>query len=142
MSLRRVPHRALPLRFASALCLVSGCIGVLNGYMADTPNDTSGEVLRRRPFPALAADGYFLAHVREASPNPIGRAVFTAVILADLPVSAAVDVLFLPVRLIALAIHGPVAATETDEQGPHTARSDEYDAPSAPVSGSSRQPPN
>ena len=117
-------RRALPLVLLAPLFVTPGCIGFFNGYMADVPHDDP-EVrkIRSSPFPALAADGHFLAHSGDQKPHPVGHALIVAMILADVPISAAVDAFFLPFRLISLGIHGPPNAAQAQEHGPNASRS-------------------
>ena len=107
------------------LCLTSGCIGFFNGYMAHPPREDDHELrgIRNSPFPALAADGHMLAHSGDHKPHPVGHALLVALILADVPVSAAIDGLFLPFRLIALGIHGPPESPRAEDHDRGASRS-------------------
>jgi uncharacterized protein YceK len=68
--------------------IASGCIGFLNGYMADPSPE--GEQIRKCWFPAVATD------ICAIDEQPILSPIF----IIDMPISTCVDTLFLPARTI------------------------------------------
>jgi hypothetical protein len=78
---------------AITLCLVtSGCIGFINGYMADRAPE------RRNDSPLFAALKADTGLLTENSTNvaPAMRPLFVTLVVADMPISLATDLTFSP----------------------------------------------
>ena len=129
----------------------SGCIGFINGYLAESPQRLAGtskweqmtpeerdearELMRMRngPFPAVSMDFAVLDDLLEYSSNPLLDAYAIVLIGVDLPFSAVFDTLFLPVKLTAYAIHGyPLPSSLPPE--PATQPAEDSGAPGEPTS--------
>jgi hypothetical protein len=120
------PTRLNPLAVALLACCSSGCIGFANGYMADRPPPEDDELARARrsAFPAVAADLHLMRHAGEKAKGPLGVPLFVAIVALDLPLSAAVDGIFLPFRAIGRALHphaGEAPESDADDEaGPNS----------------------
>lgn len=88
------------------LCLsTAGCIGFINGYMADPSPDPEFRRMRSSSFPAVEADLLILRHPDDDHVNAVGKIVLPVLVVLDIPVSAAVDLLILPFRALGHALH-------------------------------------
>jgi hypothetical protein len=78
---------------AIALCLsTSGCIGFINGYMADRAPERKKE---SPLFAALKADVGLLTENR-TNVTAAMQPIFCAIVVADMPISLATDLAFSP----------------------------------------------
>lgn len=110
----------LSLFFAvTVVCLgVCGCIGDINGYMAD--RDPGVAQKESMIYPATKADVQLLRKISTTHSDSrlgsfFGRPVVMTYLLADTPISIATDTLMLPVVGTGKLIHG---TNRTDFIGP------------------------
>lgn len=96
----------IPASMALALVTLSGCIGFLNGYIADSRPMADGRHIQDTTFSAVSSDIALMQQNHQSDLGPIRKGAFDTICLADLPISACADTLFLPVKGTAWLIHG------------------------------------
>jgi hypothetical protein len=93
------------------LLALEGCVGLINGYLADCFSKECQEV-RKDPFPALRTDWRFMIDGPPGRQTSVTRRVLTSpIFVVDAPISLAVDTLALPFYGIArIPIEGKPAS--------------------------------
>jgi hypothetical protein len=92
-SMRRVVDGLLIFTMLLAL---GGCVGLVNGYLADCFSKECQDV-RKDPFPALRTDWRFMVDGPPGRQTSVTRRVLASpIFIVDAPISLAVDTLALP----------------------------------------------
>jgi hypothetical protein len=101
------------------LLALEGCVGLINGYLADCFSKECQEV-RKDPFPALRTDWRFMIDGPPGRQTSLTRRVLASpIFIVDAPISLAVDTLALPFYGVAsIQIEGkPASKPDREPEG-------------------------
>jgi len=96
----------IPAGLALTLLTLSGCIGFINGYVADSSPMADGRYIQDTAFTAVNSDIALIQQNHASDSGPLRKGAFDSICLVDLPISACADTLFLPVKGTAWLMHG------------------------------------
>ena len=93
--------------FLILICLFcNGCVGFINRYMADSFDNQEVDKIRASYFPAVNSDTALLRkNLNRDDFNSFQKIASTTIIGIDYPISACVDIIFLPFKGLAYTIN-------------------------------------
>ena len=84
----------------------TSCVGFVNGYLAEPFNNSKLREIRDSYFPAVNSDTFILdKNLKNKNFNIVQKVAITTIIGIDYPISACIDILFLPIKGLVYIIH-------------------------------------